>query len=31
MGLAFGAFPKELGLKKLITSPRDALEVCGLM
>jgi len=31
MGLAFGAFPKELGLEKLITSPRDALEVCGLM
>ncbi len=31
MGLAFGAFSKELGLEKLITSPRDALEVCGLM
>jgi len=31
MGLAFGAFPRELGLEKLITSPRDALEVCGLM
>jgi len=31
MGLAFGAFPKELGLEKLITSPRDALEICGLM
>jgi heterodisulfide reductase subunit B len=31
MGLAFGAFPGELGLEKLITSPRAALEVCGLM
>ena len=31
MGLAFGAFTKELGLEKLVTSPRDALEVCGLM
>jgi heterodisulfide reductase subunit B len=31
MGLAFGAFPRELGLQKLITNPRDALEVCGLM
>ena len=31
MGLAFGGFSKELGLEKLITSPRDALEICGLM
>ena len=31
MGLAFGAFSKELGLEKLITSPEDALEICGLM
>jgi heterodisulfide reductase subunit B len=31
MGLAFGAFPRELGLEKLITSPRDALGVCGFM
>jgi heterodisulfide reductase subunit B len=31
MGLAFGAFPRELGLEKLVVSPRDALEICGLM
>jgi len=31
MGLAFGAFPQELGLEKLITNPRNALEICGLM
>jgi heterodisulfide reductase subunit B len=31
MGSAFGAFSQELGLDKLITSPRDALGICGLM
>jgi len=31
MGLAFGAFPKEVGIQKLITSPRDILGSIGLM
>jgi heterodisulfide reductase subunit B len=31
MGLAFGAFPKEVGIQKLITSPREALGSIGLM
>ena len=31
MGLAFGAFPKEVGIQKLITSPRDVLGSVGLM
>ncbi len=31
MGLAFGAFPKELGIQKLITSPREVLGSIGLM
>lgn len=31
MGLAFGAFPKEVGLQKLITSPREVLGSIGLM
>lgn len=31
MGLAFGAFPKEMGLQKLITSPREVLGSVGLM
>lgn len=31
MGLAFGAFPKEVGIQKLITSPREALGSVGLM
>jgi len=31
MGLAFGAFPKEVGIQKMITSPRDVLGPIGLM
>jgi heterodisulfide reductase subunit B len=31
MGLAFGAFPKEVGIQKLITSPCEALGSVGLM
>ena len=31
MGLAFGAYPKELGIQKLITSPREVLGSLGLM
>jgi heterodisulfide reductase subunit B len=31
MGLAFGAFPKEVGIQKLITSPREVLGSIGLM
>jgi len=31
MGLAFGAFPKEVGIHKLITNPREALGSIGLM
>lgn len=31
MGLAFGAYPKELGIQKLITSPREVLGSVGLM
>jgi len=31
MGLAFGAFPKEVGIHKLITSPREVLGSIGLM
>ena len=31
MGLAFGAFPKELGIQKLITSPQEVLGSIGLM
>jgi heterodisulfide reductase subunit B len=31
MGLAFGAFLKEVGIQKLITSPREALGSVGLM
>jgi heterodisulfide reductase subunit B len=31
MGLAFGAFPNEVGIQKLITSPREALGSVGLM
>jgi heterodisulfide reductase subunit B len=31
MGLAFGAFPKEVGIQKLITSPREALGSVALM
>jgi len=31
MGLAFGAYPKEVGLQKLITSPREVLGSVGLM
>jgi len=31
MGLAFGAFPREVGIQKLITSPREALGSVGLM
>jgi heterodisulfide reductase subunit B len=31
MGLAFGAFPKEVGIPKMITSPRDVLGPIGLM
>lgn len=31
MGLALGAFPRELGLEKLITSPHEVLGSIGLM
>jgi heterodisulfide reductase subunit B len=31
MGLAFGAFPKEVGIQKLITSPQEVLGSVGLM
>ena len=31
MGLAFGAFPKEVGLHKLITNPQEVLGSVGLM
>jgi heterodisulfide reductase subunit B len=31
MGLAFGAYPKEVGLQKLITSPLEVLGSVGLM
>lgn len=31
MGLAFGAYPKEVGIQKLITSPQEALGSIGLM
>ena len=31
MGLAFGAFPKEVGIQKLITSPQEVLGSIGLM
>jgi len=31
MGFAFGAFPKEVGIQKLITSPREVLGSIGLM
>jgi heterodisulfide reductase subunit B len=31
MGLAFGAFPKEVGIQKLMTSPREVLGSIGLM
>jgi heterodisulfide reductase subunit B len=31
MGLAFGAFPKEVGIQKLLTSPREVLGSIGLM
>ena len=31
MGLAFGANPREVGIQKLITSPREALGSIGLM
>jgi heterodisulfide reductase subunit B len=31
MGLAFGAYPKEVGIQKLLTSPRQALGPIGLM
>jgi len=31
MGLAFGAFPKEVGIHKLITSPQEVLGSIGLM
>jgi heterodisulfide reductase subunit B len=31
MGLAFGAFPKEVGIQKLITSPQEVLGSLGLM
>ncbi len=31
MGLAFGAYPKEVGLQKLITSPREALGAAGVI
>jgi hypothetical protein len=31
MGFAFGAFPKEVGIQKLITSPRDVLGPVGLL
>jgi len=31
MGLAFGAFPKEVGIQKLLTPPHDVLGSVGLM
>ena len=31
MGFAFGAFPKEMGIQKLITSPQEVLGSIGLM
>jgi heterodisulfide reductase subunit B len=31
IGLAFGAFPKEVGIQKLITSPQEVLGSIGLM
>jgi heterodisulfide reductase subunit B len=31
MGLAFGAFPKEVGIQKLMTNPREVLGSIGLM
>ncbi|MDI7262025.1 MAG: CoB--CoM heterodisulfide reductase iron-sulfur subunit B family protein, partial [Thermodesulfobacteriota bacterium] len=31
MGLAFGAYPKEVGIQKLITSPQETLGSIGLM
>jgi heterodisulfide reductase subunit B len=31
MGLAFGAFPKEMGIHKLMTSPQEVLGSIGLM
>ena len=31
MGLAMGAYPKELGIQKLITSPQEVLGSIGLM
>jgi heterodisulfide reductase subunit B len=31
MGLAFGAFPQETGIQKLITSPQEALGSIGLL
>lgn len=31
MGLAFGSFPREVGIQKLITSPREVLGSIGLM
>lgn len=31
MGLAFGAYSKEVGLQKLLTSPRETLATLGLM
>jgi heterodisulfide reductase subunit B len=31
MGLAFGALPREVGLQKLMTSPREVLGSIGLM
>ena len=31
MGLAFGAFPKEVSVQKLITSPQEVLGSIGLM
>lgn len=31
MGLAFGAYPKEVGFQKLITSPQEVLGVVGLI
>jgi len=31
MGLAFGARPEEVGIQKLVTSPREVLGSIGLM
>lgn len=31
MGLSFGAYPKEVGIEKLITSPKEVLGSLGLM